>query len=153
MPKKFKNFKKVHLPRTSHAKKFKKKKFKEIHAPAATEDPKGPQSLTSAIMYHVDALDELDIPVQDKHWHSLGWTPIPEPASWHPEPHIRYKAMAAAYKAGSDFIKRENLRQWTEEAIDVAKEAAYMFKGEGPFVSTECEISVVPWSDFAKDFS
>ena len=105
------------------AKQFKKK------SEAATEEPiKAPQSRTSSIMYRVDALDMLDIPLQHKHWHSLGWTPIPEPASWHPAPHIRYRAMAAAYKAGADYIKKENLGQWTEAAIQVAKNAAYGVK-------------------------
>ena len=130
MPKRSRSFTCQEVPRA--------KKFKEFHVPAANEEPKAPQSLTSAIMYHVDALDALDTPLRDKHWHSLGWTPIPEPASWHPDPHIRYQAMAAAYKAGSDFMKQENLSQWTAEAVDVAKQAAYMFKGECEFASLGC---------------
>ena len=151
MPNKFMKLRKVHLPKSSR-----RCVRKKCHMPKEGSHAKEVhqnQSLTSAIMYHVDALDELDIPLQDKHWHSLGWTPIPEPASWHPDPHIRYKAMAAAYKAGSDFIKRENLCQWTEDAIDVAKQAAYMFKGECEFVPNGCGISVIPWTGTAEDFT
>ena len=61
--------------------------------------------------------------------------------------------MAAAYKAGSDFMKQENLSQWTAEAVDVAKQAAYMFKGECDFAPKGCGISVIPWTGTAEDFT
>ena len=85
-------------------------------------------SWTSQIMEHVAALDNLDIPMRDKPWHSLGWTRIPEPASWHPNPAVRNRSMTAAYRAGSDYMEKEALTHWTKWAVEVAKFAAYAEK-------------------------